>query len=83
MTIKYENLVRDALYNLHPRSGATPEYSKGVIVGVVAMVMAYETLNWEAAVSIIKPFMPAGADLSRLPETWKAEFEKKEKRYGF
>lgn len=79
-------VLRDALYNLHPTSGATDEYRKGLLVGVVAGLIAAKGLSWEQAIQVCAGHLPAGAivNADTVPQTWlialTAEAERKGKR---
>ena len=43
--LKYATVIRDALHNLAPHSGASDEYRRGLCVGTVAALMG--ALNYE------------------------------------
>lgn len=36
--------IRDALYNVHPKSGASREYGRGIVIGLVAGLMANDVM---------------------------------------
>lgn len=68
-----KNILRDALYNFHPTSGASDNYCKGIIVGVVSGVMAGGVEDWDKAIAIVKDCMPIDARKlteDNTPESW-------------
>lgn len=65
--------LRDTLYNLHQNSGASDEYRKGVLVGVVGALMACG-YTWRAAINTVAANLPdTGAILTperTVPPSW-------------
>lgn len=78
--------LRDVLFNMHQSSGATDEYRKGIIVGVVAGIMATNPrITWKQAIEQVAFHMPdAGTRISiaTVPETWFAEIATCMGKYG-
>jgi hypothetical protein len=62
-------MMRDTMYNLHPTSGASDEYCKGLLVGVVGALMAVG-MSWDEAISHAAINMPDGARMHCTPESW-------------
>lgn len=66
-------VLRDTLYNLHQSSGASDEYRKGIIVGVVGGLMAGHGLTFQQAIMQCAHHMPdSGCRLSAasVPDCW-------------
>jgi hypothetical protein len=62
--------LKDALYNLHPDSGSSAEYAKGVLVGAVAAIMEVKGCDWEAAMGVVWPHLPEKVRYAAMPATW-------------
>lgn len=62
--------LKDALYNLHPASGTTPEYARGVLTGVVAAFMEAGPYTFPEAVDEVAPYLPARVMPEAVPEGW-------------
>lgn len=71
MTLKYEVRLKDALYNLHPSSGADDEYCKGLVVGVVSALMA-TGMTFSDSLRQVANCLPVGTRTigNVFPETW-------------
>jgi hypothetical protein len=68
--------MRETLMLCSEHAGTT-EYSKGVLVAVVSVVMALlPSRSWHQALEIIKPFLPKDLNLECIPESWQEEFAK-------
>lgn len=71
--------LKDAMYNFAPDSGASEDYCNGLIVGLVAGMMA-TGMTWRAALSQCAIAAPKTTRISAqsMPETWidsfRAEF---------
>lgn len=52
------NVAIDALYNVHPSSGASADYSRGIVVGVVAGMMAATGRSFDEFVPFLKSALP-------------------------
>lgn len=79
MSIKLErpNLLKDALYNASASSGASKDYSKGLIVGVVSTIMAMEAVSFEEACRIVRDNLPRRVAAYRIPEAFRGELIEK------
>lgn len=69
--------IKDALHIFHPNSGASDEYCKGLVVGIVAGLMAMG-LPWIQAISQVAANLPnPGAtrnlDSHTLPVGWETD----------
>ena len=60
--------LKDALYNLHPNSGATVEYCIGLVVGTVATQMA-QGVSFRAALDTVACYFPKDGRLI-APGSW-------------
>jgi len=69
----YPILIRDALNNLAPRSGSSPEYNRGIIVGIVAALMADGSTFYTAIQKIIQN-LPKQYDREAIPAAWRENF---------
>jgi hypothetical protein len=66
-----EVMIKDALYNLDARSGASEDYCKGLLVGVVSAWMA-AGLSFQDAIDEVARLMPhAPGTRLACPEPWK------------
>lgn len=65
-----EVMLRDALYNMDYHSGASEDYAKGLVVGVVSTLMA-EGFSFEEAIDTVAQYMP-NTKTTRLtvPPSW-------------
>jgi hypothetical protein len=69
--LKHAMMITDALGNLSPDSGASKDYNKGLVVGLVAGLMA-TGLDFTAALKYVTGHQPQGIDLRAfLPENWR------------
>lgn len=71
--------VRDALAHFMPDSGATDEYCRGILVGIVSVAMSGGR-PFEHAVRVVAAEMPYGASCRVLnelnvPKAWLADFK--------
>ncbi len=58
-TIKMKEVIlRDALYNLAEGTGAGSEYCKGLVVGVVAALMAESGRPYSAIIRVVRDALP-------------------------
>lgn len=87
--MKIEGLVRDALYNTSPRSGAEVSYARGVVLGVLSTIMAYENVGFWPALETTVANLPDDYRLSAIPEGWREdvktiwrELKKEKKAHG-
>lgn len=75
-TLKHPTTLKDALYNFHPTSGATPIYNKGLIVGIVSALMS-TGYTFEDACQLVLDNLPKENNLDvSLPESWIDIFKK-------
>ena len=73
MILQNPVLLRDALQNMAPDSGAPVQYVTGLIVGVVATLMAMG-MTWQQAIVKIADECPWNARRECVPPTWQFEF---------
>jgi hypothetical protein len=65
-------LIKDALNNLLPRSGATDDYCRGLVLGVVAALMATKfDGDFDRAFYLVKWLLPTGYRVEGIPEPWR------------
>jgi hypothetical protein len=62
------NLLRDALYNLSPKSGANQDYCRGLVVGLVSGLMS-EGRSYSTAAEMVSRCLPADYREDCLPES--------------
>jgi hypothetical protein len=62
-------LLKDALYNMREDSGASVDYGKGVIVGMMAALMSTGK-SFDVAWEIVRKSMPQNGRLECIPATW-------------
>lgn len=64
--------IRDALYNTHIQSGASIEYGRGIIVGVVSgLCAAFPEHSFDTIwLGNVKPQLPEGYRKECIPEGW-------------
>lgn len=65
-------ILRDALYNLAPKSGAGPDYCKGLVVGIVAGLMA-TGVSYGAAVLIVRDALPDVYRNDCIPDAFRSD----------
>lgn len=63
--------LKDTLQNCARDSGATDDYAQGVVLGVVAGLMAAGTMNFNQAMSWVKPNLPANLRDNWCPPAWR------------
>lgn len=64
------NFIRDALHNLDPRTGSSPDYAKGILLAMVSVCMAHG-LTFDIAARHVADFFPARIMPDAIPEAWK------------
>ncbi len=69
MKIKNEVTLKDALFNLTMRSGASDEYCKGLVIGIVSAVLAISGCSFEAAFTVVTNHLPNEA-YRQTPKSW-------------
>lgn len=69
------NILKDALYYLRSYSGASNDKAEGVLVGVMATLMA-TGLTFEQAAYQIKALLPTEFRTSAIPTVWLEEILK-------
>ena len=70
--LKKQVVLKDTMYNFHPTSGASDEYCKGLLVGVVGALMA-TGMSWNDAIAHAAINMPDGARMQEntsVPFSW-------------
>jgi hypothetical protein len=71
MKLKFPTVAADALYNVREDSGASDDYSRGLVVGLVAGLMAATGKTYADVAPIVADLMPDGILWSRLPEAFR------------
>lgn len=71
-----KTLLKDALYNLASDSGASNEYCKGLVVGIVSALMA-TGLSFIAAMDLVNECAPE-FPIERWPDAWLSEVYNRE-----
>lgn len=66
-------IARDALQNAATDSGASDEYVRGVVLGLVSGLMAAEGWTFNKAWDFVKQNLPANARPNYAPEAWLKE----------
>ena len=70
--MKNPNMLKSALYNLHPGS-AKHEYAQGLLVGVVSTLMA-EGMEFQDAMTLAVQHMPKEVMIGAIPAAWHSAF---------
>jgi hypothetical protein len=73
MKLKFPTVAADALYNVHEDSGASADYSRGLVVGVVAGMMAVTGKAYADVIPVVADLLPDGILFDRLPEAFRAD----------
>lgn len=79
-----DTILMDALYNLRSDSGASEDYAKGIVVGIVSGLMYEKKHNFEEALKIIKENIQESKCIGGItcirfnviPESWRELFSK-------
>ena len=66
-------MLRDALYNLSPESGASPEYCRGLVVGLVAGMMATTGYEYATVIREVAANLPRDYYRDGLPEAFRTD----------
>lgn len=69
------NLFADVIHNADQRSGASVDYAKGAIVGVVSGMMAFGW-SFEAALEKVASHWRYTYRIECIPEPWLNDFKK-------
>jgi len=69
----HEALIRDCLYNTLEKSGASVEYVKGMLLGMLSILVAGEW-TFEEASMFLKERLPSGYREDCFPEAWRKYF---------
>lgn len=74
MSIKRENILRDTLANYDETSGASDDYCKGMVVGVVSTLMA-TGMTWEDSMRLVGTTLQSGTPRKlsdkNMPHMWR------------
>lgn len=62
-------VLRDTLYNTSEQSGATPEYARGIMVGIVAALVA-DGMSFKDAFALANANLPSDPMNGIIPEGW-------------
>jgi len=63
-------LLKDALYNLMDNSGASDDYCKGLVVGMVSVIMAITGGSHKNAMQILTRYLSAAEHYRTIPKDW-------------
>ena len=74
MGLKLEVRIKEALYNLRGDSGASIDYGKGVVLGVVATMLGFD-VDFDRAVKLVQEFLPKDYRKECIPEPWQEAFD--------
>ena len=67
--------LKDALYNLHPTSGASVDYGRGIVVGIVsALLETGFTFNEAFNIAVMKN-LPKDYRMEAIPQAWRNELK--------
>ena len=66
-------LLRDALCNLRGDSGASDDYCRGLVVGLVAGIMAATGKDYNEVFPVIRNALPSRIDRMRLPAAFRSD----------
>ena len=79
INLKHEVLIRDALTNYRLDSGSSDVYCRGLLVGVIAGVMAATGKDWTVAIQMMALCMPyikcRKLTKENVPESWLRDFQ--------
>jgi hypothetical protein len=78
--LKSPNLLIDALYNVHTASGASDDYARGLVVGVVSTLMAVTGDSFEEVLPVVVKHIPLSFDPDRLPPAFRTDCEDERER---
>ncbi len=67
--------ISDAVYLTSRHSGAHPEYMRGVLIGLVSGLMAFN-YDYDDAIKVVVQYLPKDFDPSGLPTAWRADILK-------
>jgi len=70
MRIRNTALLKDVLYNLTNHSGASDEYCKGLMIGIVSTIMAFENISHKDAMRIVAQYLPTAEHYRKIPKFW-------------
>lgn len=83
MEPKNKTLLKDALHNLDPQSGASDEYNHGLMVGIVSAIMAYTNAEYDKAIEVVKKNMPRAYRNESIPVLWRKSFAPPPPKHGY
>ena len=67
--------LKDALYCLHPESGADPAFARGVLIGAVAAVLERRGRTFSDALELVGDYLPDQVHPQAVPTGWEEELE--------
>ncbi len=70
-----ETLIKDALNNLLPDSGASDDYCQGIILGLMSAIMA-KGMTFDRALNHLAKLARPQVRMSGVPECWKEDWKK-------
>jgi hypothetical protein len=72
--IKNPTILKDALHNVCVESGASDDYSRGLVVGVVSALMAVTGWSFSDVSLIVANCLPYPFDPNRVPSVFRDTF---------
>lgn len=69
--IQAPNVLRDALHNCDPATGSDPAYTRGVVVGAMAGMMAATGASFDRLLPILFYGLPKRFDPDTIPVAWR------------
>jgi hypothetical protein len=65
--------LTNALRDMSPDSGATPDYARGVLVGAMAVYMEINGLDFGPALKAVSCYMPRKVMKDSVPLAWQGQ----------
>jgi hypothetical protein len=70
-----DTLIKDVLYYTHEDSGSSVDKAKGVIIGVVSVLMA-RGMGFDNALGRVYHLLPKGWRIECMPKEWQVPVQK-------
>jgi len=72
--LKNPVILKDALHNVCVESGASDDYSRGLVVGVVSALMAASGKSYDEVTLVVANCLPYPFDPNRIPRAFRDTF---------